>query len=297
MSDVSNPIDNVAPADNLHDGADRYNGHYHGYDSVLLSNQTGGALVVGDVVGLSTATDSAVVLADNSGDDRPMVVAVASIAGGATGEFARQGRVASVKATGAVSRGAYIRKSATTKTVESTGVTMGSGTPIPNDAIGVALTAASGGVLTAMLFGFTMNVPSAASVGAIIPFTTVSIQLLAGASNKYFGSHYNDTAATEALRESASEIVAPFTGTLRDLSVYVSLAPGNSLGVDQTWVFTLRKNEANTALTCTVTNPSKQASDHANTVAVTADDRLSIKVANPGGAATPTAMWAAVRVN
>lgn len=143
--------------DHLKGGADKYNRHLHDYDGSELTNQTGGALVDGDVVALDSANNSAVVLSDIVGSLLTFVVAKESIASAAAGEFARSGVVASVKSTGTIARGQYVRKSATSKTVEDAGVAMTATKRPPPGSIGLALTVAAAGTVTLFLFGHTWD--------------------------------------------------------------------------------------------------------------------------------------------
>src|SRR5262245_823784 len=85
--------DLVAPATDLRGFGDRYNRHWHTYDGTTLTNRTGGGLVAGDVVALSTANDSSVVAANTQGSRRAFVVAMGTIADVTAGEFARSGIV------------------------------------------------------------------------------------------------------------------------------------------------------------------------------------------------------------
>lgn len=150
---TANQIDNIAPADNLKVGADRYNAHWHEYDALTLTNRTGGSLGAGDVVALDTAADASAVLDNTVSAERPYVVAMATIANLATGEFARGGLITSVKATGSIARGEYVRKSATTKTVESAGVTIAATSAHPPlGTLGVATKAAAAGVVDVLWF-------------------------------------------------------------------------------------------------------------------------------------------------
>lgn len=155
---AANQIDNVAPADSLPTGAGKYNTHYHGYDSVEMTNRTGVQLVTGDVVALDTANDTSVVTSDVQGSKAKFFVAAATINNGVNGEFVRSGRIFA-KAVAGISRGHYVRKSATAKAIETMSITVGSGTAMPDGAIGVAEAADSGGLCIIMLFPFTVTVP------------------------------------------------------------------------------------------------------------------------------------------
>lgn len=80
----------------------------------------------------------------------------------------------------------------------------------------------------------------------------------------------------------ACRIVVPMTGTLKRLSIRTSTQPG----LTQNVVFTVRKNNADTALTCTVNDTDTTCSDDSNTVAVSQGDTLELKVVSSAGAAT-----------
>ncbi len=84
-------------------------------------------------------------------------------------------------------------------------------------------------------------------------------------------------------------VAAP--GTIDRLFVELSAAPG--AGAGDAYVFTLRLNGADTALTCTITQPATSASDTTHTVAVVAGDVVTISCAPANGpSATPKAQWA-----
>ena len=102
---------------------------------------------------------------------------------------------------------------------------------------------------------------------AVIPFTTVSVQADGTVATQYIGFFLSTT-------EAFIEIPCPYAGTLKNMSVLVSIAPG----FGKTWTFTLRKNEADTALTCTLTGSNVQTSDLTHTVAVSQNNRLAVKV-------------------
>ena len=75
--------------------------------------------------------------------------------------------------------------------------------------------------------------------------------------------------------DGASTIMIPFSGTVGDLSAQVPGTPGGS----ETFVYTLMKNLSPTALTCTIAGGTIQTcSDHADTVAVAAGDRIDVRL-------------------
>ncbi len=119
-----------------------------------LTNRTGGASAVGDVVTLSTANDSSVVLGDTVSSKATFVFADAVISDLSSGRYILSG-VVSAKSTGTIGRGEYVRKSATTKAIEGTGTTMNATNDPPQGALGVALAPAGGGFCLIYSFGKT----------------------------------------------------------------------------------------------------------------------------------------------
>lgn len=149
------------------------------YDPASFTNNTGGAAAVGDVVAVSTAADSTVVLDDTVSSLKKFVVALQTPANTVAGAYAYAGPVPGLKAQGAIAAGQYIRKSATTKAVEDAGVTVGSVTSPPSGAIGFATSAAAGGFVNAFLF-----------------FQTAAGSASAGGSYEVRGLQGNNTPAT-----------------------------------------------------------------------------------------------------
>jgi hypothetical protein len=128
---------------------------------VTLLNATGVALSAGDVVALDPTTDQAVRLGDTASSLDVFVVAAESIAPSVTGRFFRHGLV-TVKVQGAVTRGRYLVKSATSRAMGDSGVAMGPTTLAPSAALAVATTAAAGpdaGTVTAYLLADTGRTP------------------------------------------------------------------------------------------------------------------------------------------
>jgi hypothetical protein len=124
-----------------------------GPSGLTLLNATGVALSAGDVVALDPTTDTAVRLGDTEGSLEVFVVAAESIAPSVTGRFYRHGAV-TVKVQGAVTRGRYLVKSATSRAMGDSGVAMGPTASAPPGACAVAMTAAAGpdlGTVTAYL--------------------------------------------------------------------------------------------------------------------------------------------------
>lgn len=196
------------------------------------TNSTGGPLVAGNVVALSTAGDSAVVLSDSSASQAQFVVALASIASGATGVFGQTG-LTTVTVQGVVTRGHYLRKSATTLALEDTGTSHAAGASIPTGSVGVALTAAAGpgaGTCVAQMFGITMA--AAANVGGYF------VRGLTGANNSGTPNTKMDLAADLVqLRNATDGTVAIRTGT-GTVTNDVGLVGPAANGRDQIGAFT-----------------------------------------------------------
>lgn len=117
-----------------------------------LTNRTGGELVAGDIVGLSDSFDESVVLADSQDTIRTLVVALETVADGATGLFESTGSWP-VKVNSATARGRYLAKSTTTKALYDTGVSAAAGPP-PTGAVAISITS-SGGAGTVVAFMLT----------------------------------------------------------------------------------------------------------------------------------------------
>jgi hypothetical protein len=117
-----------------------------------LTNKTGGTLSVGDVVAVSTANDKAAKLDDAVASLSNFVVALETPVADVVGNFLVVGLAPVVKAQGAIARGQYVRKSATSKAVEDAGVAYSSSATAPAGALGVALTAAAGGFVSALWY-------------------------------------------------------------------------------------------------------------------------------------------------
>jgi hypothetical protein len=145
----------------------------NGPSVVRLLNATGTALSAGDVVALDPTTDTAVRLDDTASAQEAFVVAAEAIPNSVTGRFYRHGAV-TVKVQGAVTRGRYLVKSATSRAAEDAGTAMGSGTFAPQAALSVALTGAAGpgaGSVIAYLLGDVSREGPPGVLSAIRAFT------------------------------------------------------------------------------------------------------------------------------
>lgn len=89
--------------------------------------------------------------------------------------------------------------------------------------------------------------------------------------------------STENLRQ----VVAPMSGTVKNLFVVLAAAPASG----KSYAFTMRKNGSNQITTCTVADTATTCNDTANRFTVVAGDLISISSAPTG---TPTATTATV---
>lgn len=116
-------------------------------DVVLLTNKSGGALAVGDVVVLDTTADDSFTTTTTAGDDKVLGVLLDAPADDALGLVAVGGRVVTLKVADATSRGDYLK----------TSTTAGKATSVSSRAKGVfarALSTTAGdGTVSALLLG------------------------------------------------------------------------------------------------------------------------------------------------
>src|SRR3989454_2576703 len=196
-----------------------------------FTNKTGVTLNAGDVVALSAVDDQSVVLADTQTAFLPFVVALATILNNQPGVFGQVGQT-TVLVQGAVARGNYLRKSATTKALEDTGIAQAAGTALPAGALGVALTGAAGpgsGTVVAFLFGLTPTVPT--QVGGYF------VRGLVGTNNAGTPNTKWDMAADLGqLRNPTSGAIAVFTNT-GTITNDLTLDNTNANGRDQVGAF------------------------------------------------------------
>jgi hypothetical protein len=186
-----------------------------GTPGVTLLNNTGGTLLAGNAVSFDATTDRAVALSDLSGSLVDFVIALGTIAPGASGPFAQQGVVITVTTQGAVVRGNYVRKSATTLAIEDTGTAMASGTEAPSGAIGVALSAAAGpgaGTCSVYLIGATVGGGGASLLSGARVYNTAgqTFSGLSSAAITFNTARYNR--GTMWAIGSPTRLTAPSTG-------------------------------------------------------------------------------------
>jgi len=135
-------------------------------------------------------------------------------------------------------------------------------------------------------------VPSGTPVAAIPHITvqfdgsTTKESILGGSGSgnntatRFYPPHGNEGSGntTEAV---GSETLIPTGGSFKNLRIVKS-----DPGVGNTFVWTLRKNSADTALTCTITSGNTGCTDTSNSVTVAAGDAVSLSFTQTG---TPTA--------
>lgn len=87
----------------------------------------------------------------------------------------------------------------------------------------------------------------------------------------------------ESATETDVSIPIPCAGTIKRLYVIATAAPG----AGETFIYVVRKNAADTSLTCTVSGASATtAQDLGNSVTVAAMDLISVKLTVSGGGAS-----------
>jgi hypothetical protein len=128
----------------------------------VLTNHAGVGVVAGDIVTIDPSHDSSVILGDTAGSYDPYLVSLDATANLGTGRF-QMGGLATANVTGVITRGHFLRKSASTKALEDLGIAMAATTAWPNGAVGVALQSAAGpgsALIAVLLFGLTVTTTS-----------------------------------------------------------------------------------------------------------------------------------------
>ena len=82
----------------------------------------------------------------------------------------------------------------------------------------------------------------------------------------------------------------PISGTLSRLEVFAQASPGGG----NSWVLTLRVNGVNSSVTCTITGTATRCSDLANSVAITANQTLSVEVSPTSNPSAKPLQWRAL---
>lgn len=166
-----------------------------------FTNRTGVELQINDMVTFDLANDTSVVLDDTTGSPRTFVVTTAVTPNNDPGTFGQSGEF-TVHTFGAVTRGHYLRKSATGGALEDSAVAQPA--PAPPGALGIALTgtvSAGHSSVTALLWGVTMN------TGGI-------------ANPSVYGMDPNASAATNRAALQAAIDAMPSTGGILQFTKY-----------------------------------------------------------------------------
>lgn len=106
---------------------------------------------------------------------------------------------------------------------------------------------------------------------------------LSASATRYVGF----IATPVATNDTQIRSVVSLTGAMEGLYVYLAAAPDNGGGT-QSYTFTLQKNGADTAITCSISETSTTCLDIINSVSMVAGDTFSVKVVPSG---TPTATF------
>jgi hypothetical protein len=119
--------------------------------------------------------------------------------------------------------------------------------------------------------------------------------VIGGSSGITGGSHISpgDFIGLFTGNSSSNEIdvqnIFPTSGTFGNFFAYVNAAPGGT----NSWVFTVRKNGANQAVTCTVSGSNQSCSDLTHTTTFAQGDVITIQVTTPNHPAVASAQWTA----
>ena len=95
--------------------------------------------------------------------------------------------------------------------------------------------------------------------------------------------------ANPAATSAAGDSILPVSGTLSDL--YVVASP--STGATGTVVATVERNDVATAVTCTITLPSRTCSDVTDMQSFAAGDTITVQIVNSSGQIVDNIHWTA----
>lgn len=190
-------------------------------------NNTGASLAANDVVAVGADPD--VVLDDTQTSLKRFLVALDTITNLSDGAFAAAG-IATVKSQGVVTALNYLRKSATSKAVEDTGIAWSATQGCPLGALGVALSASAGGAATVMALWFGQTVGTDA--GAIATGLISAARLGTGVADgtKVLKGDQTWGAGSPAIdRVTADTTVG---NTITETTIYTKSLPGGTLGIN-----------------------------------------------------------------
>ena len=103
-------------------------------------------------------------------------------------------------------------------------------------------------------------------------------------SGEFFGLF-----GAEFASESIARTPMAVSGTLSNF--HVGVDGGTAAG--KNWILTVRKNGANTSVTCTVVGPATTCSDSTHTASFNAGEDLSISIVASGGPGSKPMSWSA----
>ena len=115
--------------------------------------------------------------------------------------------------------------------------------------------------------------------------SVMCIKVLGGSKRRYAGIGDDD------VNETVVQLPLPVSGTLRNLRVRVSVAPGPVTAPVQQWTFTVRINGANTALSCVIAEAATSCADLANSVVITEGQLISMQIVPSGNPSTNKLNW------
>jgi len=119
--------------------------------------------------------------------------------------------------------------------------------------------------------------------------------VIGGSSGITGGSHINNGdfigmfTGNSSSTESDVQNILPANGTVGNFFAYVTAAPS----VGNSWVFTVRKNGVNSAVTCAINGTNQSCSDTTHTLGFTKGDLISIQVTTANHPAVASAQWTA----
>ena len=139
-----------------------------------------------------------------------------------------------------------------------------------------------------LVLGFVLGLASPCLASDQVIMSSTSTALSATAT-QYLAVMGMGSAAPATAEGDRKELTAS-GGTLKNLRMEVATAPG--AGTSR--AFTLRKNGANTAVTCTISGTATSCTDTANSVAVVAADDVSVSSVPTSSPLTSVASWTLV---
>ena len=110
-----------------------------------------------------------------------------------------------------------------------------------------------------------------------------SCPLTGGSTTEYIGMFGANCAGTT---EADAQLAMPANGTMQEFHATVDQAPGAG-----SIVFTVRKNGANTSVSCTISGTARSCADSVNAVVFATGDLISVQMTETGLPANTVAGW------